>query len=155
MYGRTGAQTQFLADAQPEISAMKIYDLMELTGMVGQVSLRECLLDPENRCSCSIVRGSDRDSATKKLGEIVHLRDLVDSQAWETQLARLRCGGSLPLGVSAVGMTEADYRRVTYELTLAVAKNANGAAQPRHDVHSMFRARAPTAPSADARCGRG
>ncbi len=87
--------------------------------MVGQGVLRECLLDP-GIDRVLILGRSATGQRHEKLREIVH-GDLANLAVVETQLhgydACFFC-----LGVSAVGMTEADYHRVTYELTLAVAK---------------------------------
>jgi uncharacterized protein YbjT (DUF2867 family) len=87
--------------------------------MVGQGVLRECLLDRDVENILAIGRhGTGRQH--EKLREIVH-QDLFDFSAIEGQLtgydACLFC-----LGVSSAGMKEADYRRVTYDLTLAAAQ---------------------------------
>lgn len=89
------------------------------TGMIGQGALRECLLDPDVARVLSIGRRSTGQQHPK-LREIA-LPNLLDYSAIEDQLkgfdACLFC-----LGVSSAGMSEADYRRVTYEITLAAAK---------------------------------
>ena len=87
--------------------------------MVGQGVLRECLLDPDVEQVLSIVRAPS-GRREPKLRELVH-KDFFDLSAIENQLvgydACFFC-----LGVSSAGMQEADYRRVTYDLTLAAAK---------------------------------
>ena len=87
--------------------------------MVGQGVLRECLFDPEIDRVLTIGR-SATGQRHEKLREIIH-DDLTNLMAVEDQLqgydACFFC-----LGVSSVGMTEVDYRRVTYDLTLGVAK---------------------------------
>ena len=92
--------------------------LLGATGMVGQGVLRECLLDPEVETVLAIGRNATAQQHEKLRG-IVH-NDLSDLSAIEGKLsgydACFFC-----LGVSAVGMTEEAYRRVTYDLTISVA----------------------------------
>lgn len=87
--------------------------------MVGEGVLHECLQHPEveqvlviGRRPCGV--------SHPKLKEIVH-GDFYDLSAIEGQLsgydACFFC-----LGVSSVGMKEADYRRVTYDLTMHAAE---------------------------------
>ena len=87
--------------------------------MIGQGALRQCLLDPEVE-RVLVVGRSSTGVAHDKLREILH-RDLYDLSGIESELsgydACLFC-----LGQSSAGMSEADYRRVTYELTLVVAR---------------------------------
>ncbi|HXI56585.1 MAG TPA: epimerase, partial [Polyangia bacterium] len=98
--------------------------LFGATGMVGQGALRECLLDPDVSEVLSIGRTPVRRTAVgptdAKLREQV-LADPGDLSSIEGQLvgydACFFC-----LGVSSVGMTEAAYRRITYDLTLAAAR---------------------------------
>jgi uncharacterized protein YbjT (DUF2867 family) len=93
--------------------------LLGATGMVGQGVLRECLLDPEVE-SVLVIGRNATGQKHEKLHEIV-LSDLVDLSAIEGRLsgydACFFC-----LGVSAVGMKEESYRRVTYDLTISVAR---------------------------------
>lgn len=87
--------------------------------MVGQGVLRECLLDP----GIDLVETIGR-SATgvkhPKLKEVVHA-DLFLYSDIEADLrgfdACFFC-----LGVSSAGMPEAEYRRLTYDLTIAAAR---------------------------------
>jgi len=87
--------------------------------MVGQGVLRECLLDPEVERVLVIGRRATGQEH-EKLHEIV-LSDLFELSAMEGRLsgydACFFC-----LGVSAVGMKEESYRRVTYDLTISVAR---------------------------------
>jgi len=89
------------------------------TGMVGQGVLRECLLDPDV-ARILVVGRSTVGQQHGKLKEYV-LPDVGDLSSIEDRLtgwdACFFC-----LGVSSAGMKEADYRRVTYELTLSVAR---------------------------------
>jgi len=87
--------------------------------MVGQGVLRECLADPDVRVVQTIGRTPTR-AQNSKLREIVH-GDLTNYQSVEPQLtgfdACFFC-----LGVSSGGMTEQDYGRLTYDVTLADAE---------------------------------
>ena len=97
---------------------MKIV-LFGATGMVGQGVLRECLLDPSVTSVLTVGRAptGQRD---EKLRELTH-GDFTDLTAIEKEFADadacLFC-----LGVSSVGMSEADYRHATYDLALAAGQ---------------------------------
>ena len=97
---------------------MKII-LFGSTGMVGQAVLRECLIDPRIEKVLSIVRSSGGLHHVK-LQECIHA-DFLDfsslQQMWRGYDACFYC-----LGVSSVGMNEPDYRRITYDFTLAAAR---------------------------------
>ena len=93
--------------------------LFGATGMVGQGVLRECLIDPEVQMVLSIGRRpTGRQDA--KLREVVH-RDFLDFSAIENELSGFDAC-FFCLGVSSLGMKEDDYRRVTYDFTLAAAR---------------------------------
>ena len=88
------------------------------TGMVGQAVLRECLLD--ERVEAVLLVGRSRVETTqRKVTQIVH-DDFLDFSSIALELtgydACFFC-----LGVSATGMTEPAYRRVTYFITMAAA----------------------------------
>jgi uncharacterized protein YbjT (DUF2867 family) len=93
--------------------------LFGATGMIGQGTLRECLLDSGVDRVLSVGR-SPSAQQHPKLRELVHA-DLFDLSAIQGELdgydACLFC-----LGVSSAGMSEQDYRRVTLDLTLSVAR---------------------------------
>ncbi|MGA9474576.1 MAG: NAD(P)H-binding protein [Terriglobales bacterium] len=93
--------------------------LFGATGMVGQGVLRECLLDSDVESVVAVVRNASLPPHDK-LREVVH-QDVYDLAAIEDRLsgydACFFC-----LGVSSVGMKEEAYRRVTYDLTVSVAK---------------------------------
>jgi uncharacterized protein YbjT (DUF2867 family) len=93
--------------------------LFGATGMVGQGVLRECLLDPGVEAVISVSRSSTGQRA-EKLQEIL-LKDVQDLTGIEDRLrgydACFFC-----LGVTSAGKSEADYRRVTYDLTVGVAQ---------------------------------
>ena len=89
------------------------------TGMVGQGVLRECLVDPAVTQAVTLGRSAAgrRDA---KLRELVHA-DFLDYSAVEAELGGLDAC-FFCLGVSSVGMSEPDYRRITYDYTLALAR---------------------------------
>jgi uncharacterized protein YbjT (DUF2867 family) len=88
------------------------------TGMVGQGVLRECLLAPDFESVVAVGRNATGQQHPK-LRDLVH-KDMYDYSAIEPQLqgfdACFFC-----LGVSSVGMKEPEYKRITYDLTLAAA----------------------------------
>jgi uncharacterized protein YbjT (DUF2867 family) len=98
--------------------------LFGATGMVGQGVLRECLRDPEVELAVTVGRSSagelNSDLRGPRLLEIVH-RDLADLSAIEGELFGFDACFFL-LGVSSSGMKEADYQRITHDLTLAAAQ---------------------------------
>jgi len=93
--------------------------LFGATGMVGQGVLRECLLDPDVQSVLSIGRGAT-GRRHQKLRELIH-RDFLDFSAIETELSGFDAC-FFCLGVSSAGMKEEDYRRVTYDFTMAAAR---------------------------------
>jgi len=92
--------------------------LFGASGMIGQGVLRECLLDAGVERVLAVVR-SPLVQKDPKL-EVVVVKDPADIAGYQAQLsgygACFFC-----LGVSSAGMSEVDYRRVTYDLTLAAA----------------------------------
>jgi uncharacterized protein YbjT (DUF2867 family) len=93
--------------------------LFGATGMVGQGVLRECLLDAGVERVVAIAR-APTGQTHEKLREVVR-EDLFDVAGYAAELeghdACFFC-----LGVSSAGMKEADYQRVTHDLTLAIAR---------------------------------
>lgn len=89
------------------------------TGMVGQGVLRESLLDPGVVEVLSIGRTATGTSHAK-------LRELVRPELYDLEPIRHELSGFdacfYCLGVSSAAMTEREYRRITYDLTLAVAQ---------------------------------
>jgi uncharacterized protein YbjT (DUF2867 family) len=89
------------------------------SGMVGQGVLRECLLDSGVESVLSIGR-SPTGSTHAKLRELKR-GDLSDLSEIESDLigydACFFC-----LGVSSFGMKEEQYRRITFDITLAAAQ---------------------------------
>jgi uncharacterized protein YbjT (DUF2867 family) len=93
--------------------------LFGATGMVGQGVLRECLFDPKVQTVLSI--GRRRTGQTDaKFRELIS-PDLSNLSAHESELSGFDAC-FFCLGVSSVGMAEANYRRLTYDLTLAIAQ---------------------------------
>jgi uncharacterized protein YbjT (DUF2867 family) len=89
------------------------------TGMVGQGVLRECLLDPE----VTLVQAVGRTPVGKqdpKLREVVHA-DLFDYRAVESKLSGFDAC-FFCLGTPSSGKSEAEYTRITFDLTMATAK---------------------------------
>jgi uncharacterized protein YbjT (DUF2867 family) len=92
--------------------------LFGATGMVGQGVLRQCLLDSRVQRVLSIGR-SLTGQQHSKLREIVH-RDLFDFFGLEPDLAGYDAC-FFCLGVTSSGKSEHEYRRVTYDITIAAA----------------------------------
>lgn len=92
--------------------------LFGATGMVGQGVLRECLLDPTVDEVLTVGRGAT-GQRHPKLRELVR-PDLTDLGPVEDRL-RSYDTCFFCLGVSSAGMSEPDYERVTYGLTVSVA----------------------------------
>lgn len=92
--------------------------LFGATGMVGQGALRECLLDDGVRRVVTVGRAATGQHH-EKLREVV-VPDVANLSAVEGELmgldACLFC-----LGVTSAGMSEAEYTRLTHDLTVAVA----------------------------------
>jgi uncharacterized protein YbjT (DUF2867 family) len=93
--------------------------LFGATGMIGQGVLRECLLDPAVLRVLTVGRKATGE-AHEKVRELVRA-DLFDLGPVAGDLsgydACFFC-----LGASAAGMAEAEYRRLTYDLTLSAAR---------------------------------
>ncbi|MFM0335046.1 NAD-dependent epimerase/dehydratase family protein [Paraburkholderia fungorum] len=89
------------------------------TGMVGQGVLRECLHAPDVEAIQTVGR-TRTGQLDPRLHELI-LSDLMDYHAVESSLkdfdACFFC-----LGVSSAALQEADYARLTYDLTLSAAQ---------------------------------
>jgi len=87
--------------------------------MIGQGVLRECLLDPDVQLVETVGRTAT-GMQNPKLREIVHA-DLWNYAPIESSLtgfdACFFC-----LGIASAGMTEKDYERITYGITVAAAE---------------------------------
>jgi uncharacterized protein YbjT (DUF2867 family) len=89
------------------------------TGMVGQGVLRECLLDPTVTRVLTVGR-SAKGGSNPRLKEIVH-SDFFNLDAIAGELTGLDAC-FFCLGITSVGMSETDYMRITFDLTMAVAR---------------------------------
>ena len=89
------------------------------TGMIGQGVLRECLTDAGVTRVQTIGRTATGVQHPK-------LRDLVHADLWHYDSIDADLSGFeacfFCLGVASAGMTEADYERVTYGITIAAAE---------------------------------
>ncbi|HEY2362584.1 MAG TPA: NAD-dependent epimerase/dehydratase family protein [Candidatus Angelobacter sp.] len=92
--------------------------LFGATGMVGQGVLRECLLAGDVDSVLAVGRTSTGQQHAK-------LQEIVRSNLFDLSPIEGRISGFdacfFCLGVSAAGMSEQDYRRLTYDLTISVA----------------------------------
>jgi len=93
--------------------------LFGATGMIGQGVLRECLLDPGVDSVVTIGRSASGQQHPK-LHDLVR-KDLLNFSAIEDQLRGFEAC-FFCLGVTSAGMNEEQYRRVTYDITLAAAQ---------------------------------
>jgi nucleoside-diphosphate-sugar epimerase len=88
------------------------------TGMVGKSVLRQCLRDPDVESVLSIGRNPSGVSHPK-------LRDLVHADMFHFNVNAGELNGYdtcfFCLGVSSVGMSEAEYTHLTYDLTMGWA----------------------------------
>jgi uncharacterized protein YbjT (DUF2867 family) len=89
------------------------------TGMVGQGVLRECLLDPDVQVVQTVGR-APTGLQHPKLREIVR-SDLLNYTEIESALRGFNAC-FFCLGVSSTGMSESEYERVTYAVTMAAAQ---------------------------------
>jgi uncharacterized protein YbjT (DUF2867 family) len=93
--------------------------LFGATGMVGQGVLRECLLDSGVERVLAVGRRSS-GRTHPKLVELAH-SNFLDFSSVAPELTGYDAG-FFCLGVSSAGMSEADYRRMTYDFALAAAR---------------------------------
>ena len=93
--------------------------LFGATGMVGQGVLRECLLDSDVASAVSIGR-STTNVSDPKLREIIHA-DLTNYAPIESQLSGFDAC-FFCLGISSAALTEEQYTRITYDITVRAAE---------------------------------
>jgi uncharacterized protein YbjT (DUF2867 family) len=101
-----------------EARAMNVL-LFGATGMVGQAVLRECLLAPDVSRITSVGRSRLADVTDPRLEQIVHADMAHPEPIADAMRGHDAC--FFCLGVSSVGMDEATYRHLTYDLTMAIA----------------------------------
>ena len=90
-----------------------------VTGMVGEGVMHECLLHPDVATVLVLTR-KPSEVQHPKLREII-VPDFFDLSAIRDELAGYHAC-YFCLGVSSIGMSEADYTRVTHDLTMNVAR---------------------------------
>jgi uncharacterized protein YbjT (DUF2867 family) len=88
------------------------------TGMLGQGTVRECLLAPDVESVVAIGR-SPSGVDDPKFREVLH-EDLHDVAEYECELSEIDAC-FFCLGTPSIGMSEADYTKITFDLTIAVA----------------------------------
>jgi uncharacterized protein YbjT (DUF2867 family) len=93
--------------------------LFGATGMIGSGVLQACLEDPRVKKVLALGRSSC-GSRHPKMKEVLH-SDLFDLRSLAQHLKGYNAC-LFPLGVTSVGLDEAQYSRITYDLTLAVAQ---------------------------------
>ncbi|PIB35734.1 epimerase [Reichenbachiella sp. 5M10] len=89
------------------------------TGMVGKGVLLECLDHPEITAVLSVAR-RPLDLQHEKLTELIH-EDFSDFRAIAQQISGYDACYAC-MGVSSAGMKESDFKRYTYDYTLALAR---------------------------------
>jgi uncharacterized protein YbjT (DUF2867 family) len=91
--------------------------------MVGQGVLRECVLDPDVETVVSVVRRATAPMLGRKSDKV---REVVAENLYDLTKVEGNFSGLdacfFCAGVSSVGMKEDDYRRVTFDLTMAAAR---------------------------------
>jgi uncharacterized protein YbjT (DUF2867 family) len=97
--------------------------LLGATGMIGQGLLRECLANPQvesilviNRKSCNI--------SHPRLKEIIH-QEFFDLSSLSNEMTGYNTC-FFCLGITSAGLSEKDYHRFTFDLTLSIAKILTG-----------------------------
>lgn len=93
--------------------------LFGATGMVGAGTLLECFADPRVT-SVLVVTRSPTGRTHRKLREVLHTDFLNYDTLGDRFAACDAC--FFCLGASSIGMTEAAYTRVTYDITVAAAR---------------------------------
>lgn len=89
------------------------------TGMVGEGVMHECLLHPDVE-EVLLINRKPSGFTHPKLKEIIHA-DFLNISSLENRLVGYNAC-YFCLGVSSIGMNEADYTKMTYMLTMHVAE---------------------------------
>lgn len=99
------------------------------TGMIGLGVVRECLLDPEVTQVVIVARTAEAMEDVRALRDVppgafakIEERILPDVTRIGADVLAGCNACFFCLGVSSAGMSEQDYRRVTYDLTIDIAK---------------------------------
>ena len=93
--------------------------LFGATGMIGAGALLECLADPRVT-SVLVVTRSPTGRSHPKLREVQHA-DFFNYSSLRAEFAACDAG-FFCLGISSIGMSEAAYTRVTYDIAIAAAR---------------------------------
>jgi uncharacterized protein YbjT (DUF2867 family) len=97
--------------------------LFGATGMVGQGVLRECVFDSDVEAVVSVVRRASGPSLVRRSEKV---RELVTDEFYDFSRIEGEFAGFdacfFCLGVSSVGINEAEFRHVTFDLTIAAAQ---------------------------------
>jgi len=88
------------------------------TGMIGQSVLRECLENIQVE-SVLVINRQSCNMSHPKLREIIH-KDIFDLSALTYEMTGYNTC-YFCLGVTSAGLSEKDYHRITFELTIYVA----------------------------------
>ena len=88
------------------------------TGMVGKAVLLECLTDSRIE-KVLVINRKPLDIAHEKLVEVIH-DNFYDFSSLKTRVGQYDAC-FFCLGISSVGLSEDNYRKITYDLTLAFA----------------------------------
>lgn len=86
--------------------------------MIGQAVLRECLLDPDVMYVLSVVRSAS-SQRHPKLRELPH-PNFLDFSSIESELSGFDAA-FFCLGATSAGKSEAEYTRITHDITMAAA----------------------------------
>lgn len=106
--------------SNPFKSKMKIQTILfGSTGMIGQGVLHECLAD-DNVESILVINRQSCNISHPKLKEIIH-KDLFNLSGLTTAMTGYNAC-FFCLGVSSAGLKEEEYTKITYDLTLNIAK---------------------------------
>lgn len=89
------------------------------SGMIGQGVLHECLANPDIEAVLTIVR-TPQHINHPKVREIVH-SDFFSFEPLQQEFSGYNAC-LFSLGVSAVGLSEKEYRKITYDLAVAAAE---------------------------------
>lgn len=99
------------------------------TGMIGLGVVRECLLDPEVTQVVIVARTAEAMNDVRALRDVppasfakIEERILPDVTRLGADVLAGCHACFFCLGVSSAGMSEQDYRRITYDLTIDIAK---------------------------------
>src|SRR5258708_26756427 len=148
IFPKTRSRTRAWCPLVKEHGVVMKVILFGATGMVGQGVLRECLRDDDVDTVLSVGRRSIGRVHSK-------LRELVRKDMFDFNVAGVDLQGYdacfFCLGVSSAGMSEADYTRSTFDLTLGWARALAAINPPLTFIYVSAPLTAPKALSAHVR----